>query len=125
MKIFKMLSLVTTLSLGFLSVAHAEVAVNSISVENGIAKFVYQTGGGCGEHHAISKVVVTKSADGSRITSAQLVIDDSNPNDFCEALLYIEGTADLNALLKQAAGNLDIGGRTVIVKLPSVAVVAD
>lgn len=88
---------------------------------NGQLSFAYTTGGGCAEHKGAARVELASTAAG---IVAKVVVEDVSPApDFCEAIVGVESTADLSALISEAgrASNLAVDFRAVTIELPNAA----
>lgn len=94
--------------------------VTHVSLDGaGQLAFSYVTGGGCAEHQGVASVELAPDASGS-VTVKVSVVDESSAPDFCEALIGVEGQADLHALITEAAkaSGLAVEGRSLMIELP-------
>ncbi|MES2857223.1 MAG: hypothetical protein V4692_15245 [Bdellovibrionota bacterium] len=82
------------------------VTLRSVSVENGTMKFGYQVGGGCQNHTSVvsAKIVRTSKVLAKYVTRKAIisVADVTDAPDFCEALLYPTGEANLKEVVEAA-----------------------
>jgi len=95
-------------------------SVDHLALDRASGKLTYSyvIGGGCAEHKSTAEVELSESASG--LVAKVKVFDVASGEDFCEALLSLDGTADLQALIADAASKkkLDIRGKRVTVDLP-------
>jgi hypothetical protein len=85
---------------------------------DGTFSFSYRMGGGCAEHTGVASVDLVRSSEGLR---AKLKVEDvADGEDFCEAIIGVEGSADVHALIATAAkkSGEEVEGRLVTVELP-------
>jgi hypothetical protein len=93
--------------------------LSSMSLDGeGTFSFSYRTSGGCAEHEGVASVDLVRSAEGLR---AKLKVEDvANAEDFCEALIGVEGSADVHSLIAAAArvSGEEVDGHLVAIELP-------
>ena len=84
----------------------------------GQLSFAYTTGGGCADHRGEATVELASGTSG--VVAKVRVHDVSSAPDMCEALLFIEGKADLHALIVEAAkaSGAQVEGRSLTIELP-------
>ena len=88
---------------------------------SGQLSFAYTTGGGCAEHKGAARVDLASTAAG---IVAKVIVEDVSPApDLCEAIVGVQGTADLSALIGEAgrAANIAVDYRSVTIELPNAA----
>jgi hypothetical protein len=87
--------------------------------QTGRIDFAYAIGGGCADHHGVASVELVPR-DGGLVAKVN-VSDVSSAEDFCEALLSIEGSADLGTLIAEASAKSGekLSGQTIRVELPA------
>jgi hypothetical protein len=84
----------------------------------GTFSFSYRTGGGCAEHEGVASVDLVRAEGAFR---AKLKVEDvANAEDFCEAIIGVQGSANVHALIAAAARKTgqEVDGRQVTVELP-------
>jgi len=101
------------------------VPLSSLSVDgtSGQLAFSYSTGGGCAEHKPEAALTL---AEGEFSWAATVTVSDvASAPDYCEALLHLDGTADLHRLITSAAERegTDLTGQAVSVRLPALSLV--
>lgn len=96
-------------------------SLKSIEVRDGQVKVSYLFSGGCGKHKPLFAVTLNRV---DKKMMAQLkVMDSSEGNDNCEAVMEVSGAANLNELIIQAAKRQKIALsalKDVTLQLPSV-----
>jgi len=88
----------------------------------GTFDFAYVTGGGCATHVGVASVDLVRAPDGG-ITAKLQVEDVASAFDPCEALVGVEGKADVHALIATAAraAGTSLDGQRIRVELPRPA----
>ncbi|MBS2014735.1 MAG: hypothetical protein JST00_17740 [Deltaproteobacteria bacterium] len=88
------------------------VTLSTTTYSAGTLRFAYEVSGGCAEHKAAVKLVDLRPADFTH--EGRLEIADVAAPDSCEAMVTVEGRADLRKLLRAGEPN----ATTAVVKLP-------
>jgi hypothetical protein len=107
------------------AVRHEVSDLGTVSVDqDGKLTFGYTTGGGCSQHTGVASVELTETPEG-RVAKVK-IFDESPAEDFCEALVPVEGTADLQTLIADAAkaAGTNVSGRRLTVELPNISFTA-
>ncbi len=110
------------------AVRHEVRDISNLSIDrDGQLELSYRTGGGCAEHTAAISVELEEAPNGGGTIAKVKVFDETPTEDFCEAYIGVDGTADLPTLIGDAAkaAGKDLSNRRVVVELPSLAFTAE
>lgn len=100
----------------------SEVTVRSISFDGTTLAYEYSTGGGCQEHTTEVEVDIVDDAK-SGPTATVKIFDVTAQPDFCEAILYKNGSVNLVEAIKTKAQEKGFQGNYFDVVLPKATAV--